>query len=344
MDQAVFLPGPVNLHPDVLADLACEPVHHRTEAFKRILAETSAMLCAMTGARHAALLPGSGTLANEIVAMQLKGMGGYGLIASNGEFGERLADQAQRAGLSFTHLRHPWGHALNYDELERRLMSESPGWLWFTHLETSTGVFNDLPLLASLCQKTGIRLCVDAISSIGNAPVDLSPVRFATASSGKGLASIAGIAIVLHSRIPQPDPCMPRYLDLGFHALQDGIPFTFPSNLLQPLWGELNRMQLPERVEQVLELSGELDRFLLGRGLSHVTDGAQRAPFMLTYRLPDGQDSVQMGAFFDAKGVRIHYKSTYLIKRNWIQLALMGYPGRHAVEHFRRVFDEWTER
>ena len=53
------------------AALRDEPVSHRTEIFLKQVRECRAALCALTGAPHAALLPGSGTMANEVVCAQI---------------------------------------------------------------------------------------------------------------------------------------------------------------------------------------------------------------------------------------------------------------------------------
>ena len=52
---------------------------------------------------------GSGTLANDVIAGQLSLLGEPGLILSNGEFGERLMDQAWRFNLKFDSVEFPWG-------------------------------------------------------------------------------------------------------------------------------------------------------------------------------------------------------------------------------------------
>ena len=55
----------------------------------------------MVNARHVQILMGSGTLANDAVGAQLSLEKKPGLVLSNGEFGERLIDQARRFGLTF---------------------------------------------------------------------------------------------------------------------------------------------------------------------------------------------------------------------------------------------------
>src|SRR5580693_2999727 len=66
-----FLPGPVAIHGDVQRALLERPESHRSPSFRTSFASTQALLCLAAGARHAEILLGSGTLANDAIAGQL---------------------------------------------------------------------------------------------------------------------------------------------------------------------------------------------------------------------------------------------------------------------------------
>ena len=89
--HASFLPGPVVLTRAVRAAFRGPPVSHREPAFLEMMSRTRAALSSLVQASHVALMVGTGTLANEAVAAQLRCIEGPGLILANGEFGERLA-------------------------------------------------------------------------------------------------------------------------------------------------------------------------------------------------------------------------------------------------------------
>ena len=117
-----------------------------------------------------------------------------GLILTNGEFGERLADHARRMGLSFDTLEYAWGKPFDLAALERKLKRKArSGWLWCAHCETSTGMLNDLDALKALCAAQDVKLCLDCISSIATMPVNLDGVYLASCASGKGLRSFPGL-------------------------------------------------------------------------------------------------------------------------------------------------------
>ena len=172
------------------------PVSHRSLEFKRDFNAVRDQLCNFTGSTNVEIFMGSGSLANDVLASQLSLEKSKGLILSNGEFGERLIDHAQRSGLEFELIKFPWGEPFDYQEVENLVDSPEIKWLWFVHSETSAGVLNDLGLLSQLCNRVGARLCVDCVSSLGLVPVDLSGVYLASGVSGKGLASYPGLSFV----------------------------------------------------------------------------------------------------------------------------------------------------
>jgi len=339
----IFLPGPVDVHPDVRRAFETPPVSHRSAAFVADFQEVRAMLCELSGARHATILLSSGTMANDAIAAQLSLRRERGLILSNGEFGERLVDHACRFGLSFDVVSADWGEAFDLAVVESAVKTAGPiGWLWAAHCETSTGILNDLPALKRICARHEIDLCLDCISSLGVAPVDLRGVCFASCVSGKGLGAYPGIGIVFHDREIAPAPKLPRYLDLGYAAANGGIPFTFSSNLLYALRAALRRLAARETTLDGLSslaswLRGEIRR----QGFRIVGDDAHAAPAVITIELPAHGESRRFGEALEEAGVFLSYRSEYLLEHNWIQVCLMGECSRAKavalLAHLRRL-------
>lgn len=314
-----LLPGPVSLHPDVLAAFAAPPVSHRGSRFSDALRQVKARLREITGAERVALLFGSGTLANDAVAGRLSVEGGTGLVLSNGEFGERLADHARRWRLPHTVLRSGWGERLDYDRIARMDFD----WLWAVHCETSTGILNDLEALKRICRERGAKLCLDCISSIATVPVDLSGVHLASGVSGKGVGSLAGISMVFHQdAISKAD--LPRYLDLGCYGQEDGVPYTVCSNLVAALRAALDRHRPEDRFPRIASLAACLRAGLRKHGLRILAPDAHASPAVTTIVLPPEAPSTRVGRELERRGYELSYLSGYLVERNWIQVCLMG--------------------
>ena len=233
--KVILTPGPVAIRPDVKRAFAAMPVSHRSPVFIEEFRQVKRRLCRLVDAQEVEILMGSGTLANDAVAAQLSLETSRGLVLSNGEFGERLLDHADRMGLEFDAYQREWGQPFDYPALIGTIESASYSWLWAVHLETSTGMLNDIQRLKDYCSRSDTKLVLDCISSVGSLPIDLSGVFLASGVSGKGLGSYPGLAMVFYDHELQPRPeRLVRYLDLGLYAAKDGLPFTMSSNL-QPI-------------------------------------------------------------------------------------------------------------
>jgi aspartate aminotransferase-like enzyme len=328
-----FLPGPVTVRREVRRAFEQAPESHRADSFKQDFQQTKKLLCDLTQSRQVELLFGSGTLANDMIGAQLSLLPGQGLVLSNGEFGRRLADQARRFKLSFEHLEFGWGSPLDLDALRERLARGLvPAWIWCTHCETSTGVINDLDALKELCSRHGVKLCLDCISCIGTMPVDLRGVYLASCASGKGLRSYPGVAMVFYSHevVPAEDQ-LPRYLDLGYYAHQEGIPFTFSSNLLHALHAAVRGVNWEKRFRELLETSAGLRQRLLESGFELVGPNTGTSPAVITIALPASMNSTSIGNLMKESGFLLSYNSDYLRGKNWIQICLMGEIAREKV-------------
>ena len=190
-----------------------EPISHRGDefivAFERASATASTLV---GGGSDVALLCGSGTLANDVIAATLASdrSAGTGLILVNGEFGAAGAS-GRPVPLKFRVLRQPWGRPWDLAAVAEALANDRTiGWVWAVHLETSTGVLNDLVGLQVLVGRTGARLCIDAVSSLGAVPLDLRGVHLASSTSGKALGAFAGLGDCLCQPGHQREPRIPR--------------------------------------------------------------------------------------------------------------------------------------
>ncbi len=317
-------PGPVHIAPEIRRALARPPVSSRSEGFHAVLDDCRARLCRLSGMPHAQILVGSGTLANDVVGAQLSLEPGRGLVLSNGEFGDRLIDHAQRFRLDCeTHAR-PWGEALDLEAVARKLdaMPEA-SWVWAVHSETSTGFLNNLEGLKALCRTRGLKLALDCMSSLGVVPLDLSGVAWATCSSGKALGSFPGLAVVLHREAPATVGRLPRYLDLGTWQANDGVPFTHSSNLVMALATALDRFDGEGPFARLAALGAALREGLEARGFRVLAPRIHAHPCVFTLEVPEGLESEELGHAFEEAGILVSYASGYLQRKRWFQLCVL---------------------
>lgn len=331
-----FLPGPVTVRREVRRAFEQAPESHRGNSFKKDFQSTKQTLCELVRAKNMEMFMGSGTLANDIIAAQLSLLKGRGLVLSNGEFGDRLIDHARRMDLDFDTLKFDWGEAIDLNAVRNQFAGQkkSPyAWLWCAHCETSTGLMVDPGALKQLCGETQTRLCLDCISTVGAVPVDLDGVFLASCASGKGLRAYPGLSMIFynHEIIFNDAPKLPRYLDLDFYARQDGIPFTFSSNLLHALRAAVRRVNWEKRFSDIEELSGWLRERLIENGFDLAGNGAAVSPAVITLQLPADIGSVKFGEAMQEAGYLLSFNSEYLRRKNWVQVCLLGECTREKV-------------
>ena len=333
MTEVCLLPGPVSLSATVRAAMQQPPLYHRGADFLALFDSVREQLSALVGGRDVALFIGSGTLTNEVVAATLAAASpSRGLILDNGEFGRRLTAQAERFGLQSRVLTWPWGGPWDLDAVAAVLDDALPGsWVWGAHHESCTGMLNDLPALIRVARTRGVRVCVDAVSSLGGQPLDLSEVFLASGTSGKALGAIGGIAIVFANRaeISQLDLTrVPTYLDLAATLAHAGPRFTFPSSLLQALAAALTEYATPARAQDRFEHYASLGRYVRGElirlGHRPLADERHASSTITTFAVPAGWTSEAFVEFCRRGGFLIGGQSAYLSERCLVQIATMG--------------------
>ncbi|HET7658562.1 MAG TPA: aminotransferase class V-fold PLP-dependent enzyme [Bacillales bacterium] len=320
-----FLPGPVRIAEEVRKTLGERAISHRSKRFVDDFQQVKQQLRELVNARHVEILLGSGTLGNDAVGAQISLLDGPGLIVTNGEFGERLLDHAERLGLSYKTLQYEWGETIDYQAV-RDFLKQNPKvkWLWTVHCETSTGLLNRIEVLKEICREEEVKLCLDCCSSIGVVPVDLEGVYLASSSSGKGLSSFAGLAMVFYHHDIKPNQSLPRYLDLGMYASKQGVPFTHSSNLVYALNTALKRFEEGESFKDIANLAQWLREALRAHGYDIFGSDEDMTPGIVTIALPSTLNSEKVGDELERAGYWLSYRSDYLLKRNWIQISLMG--------------------
>lgn len=331
----ILQPGPVEIHEDVGKAFRAPSISHRSTEFVDRYQAVRQVLCDMTGADEAVLIVGSSTVANDVVAASLQATPTLqrGLILVNGEFGWRLVTQARRFDLQFETMQWSWGQPWNHDAIASRLrQSPEIHWIWATHLETSTGMVNDIDHLRTLTGERRVRICLDCVSSLGALELNLQGIHLASGTSGKSLGSYAGVAIVFASReaiqAAERHDGLPEYLDLVAAARTRGPRYTIASPLFGALESALEPYAHSERRQHRYDAIASVGRFvrhnLRTLETDILVDGDQAAPTVTTFSPPTGIDTETFCRLCEESGYILGGLSGYLKARGWLQLATMG--------------------
>ncbi|OUB65000.1 GNAT family N-acetyltransferase [Bacillus thuringiensis serovar zhaodongensis] len=323
--EYTFLPGPVDIEENVRKAFCTKPISHRSKSFQVTMDNVKKRLLHMTKAKHVQLMLGTGTLANDAIALQLRSLKGKGLVLTNGEFGNRLVGHAKRAQLHFDTYKKEMREPFIYTELEEIMTTGNYEWLWFVHHETSTGMLNDLNELNTLCNENQMKLCVDCISSIGAIPIDLKDVYFASGVSGKAIKSYTGISFVFHNHIVKINEAVPAYMDIGMYEENESIPYSQSWNLIYALQEALKRFEDEKAFVKIKETYDYVEEVITDMGLKLVSPKEHAAPIILTIVLSEDHSSKVVGDALALQGYIVHYESSYLQKNNWIQIACLNH-------------------
>jgi 2-aminoethylphosphonate-pyruvate transaminase len=341
--RTLFCPGPVMVSERVKRAAMNIEIGHREDEFMNILCEVRKKLVRLGGsAEHLAItIPGSGSAANETVLGSLPRRSRI-LSLANGEFGERLAALAERHGHRVDRLDFGWGGAIEWKRVAARLSAGRHRYLTLVHHETSTGTLNDLQAAARVARRTGARVMVDCVSSIGGVATPLAGIEFATGSTNKCLAALPGLAFVLARPRARRElaPAVSQYLDLGSHwDIQEerGQTLNTPAvSLYLALNAALDEILEagPRHFQEIAALNRLLRCELGALGLE--TAPGSDSPLLVNFLLPPGATFPSIHAHLKEDGFIVYPGKGPLAGRIF-QVANLGRITRRDVAEFVRA-------
>ncbi len=245
----LMTPGPTDVPPAVLEEMAKPIIHHRTKQFQAIYAELSQRLARVCRTRQPVLsLAGSGTTAFEAAQISLAVPGSTVLAVAAGKFGERWEDifrqYAPFLNLKVQVMAVPWGQAADPAAIGSFLKQHpDTSLVTVVHSETSTATACDLRAIASVVSQSSALLLADSITGLGALPVEMDAwgVDVLVTGSQKALMLPPGLGFVaLGPRALQrlKDVAAGPYYNLDLrrwlksHEKND-VPFTPPVSLIR---------------------------------------------------------------------------------------------------------------
>ena len=175
-------------------------------AFNAVTARVRAKLTAIVhGADTHVCVPmqGSGTFSVEAAVNTVVPRDGHVLVLINGAYGKRLARLTGLMGRRTTTFETADDVPTTAEDVDRLLAKDaSITHVGLIHCETSTGILNPLAAIAAVVARHGRRLIVDAMSSFGALPIDVSatPIDAVVAASGKCIEGPPGMGFVIVRR------------------------------------------------------------------------------------------------------------------------------------------------
>jgi 2-aminoethylphosphonate-pyruvate transaminase len=301
--RLLFTPGPLTTRVETRRAML-QDHGSREPDFIAMTAELLHRLVEIARGRdsHVAVpLQGSGTFIVEAAIGTLVGPSDVLLVLANGAYGERMIEIARRLGRCVIALRWPEHQAVEPRSVEHAL-AENPRitHVALVHCETTSGLLNPLDAVAAVAARQGCALIVDAMSSFGALPLDLTrtPITAVLASSGKCLESVPGIAFALvETAALARAKGVARSLSLDLHDQWRGFEgngqwrFTPPVQVVAALIEALRALDSEggpaARLARYAANFRTLSEGMARLGFRLFLDASVQAPIIATFRMPD---------------------------------------------------------
>jgi alanine-glyoxylate transaminase/serine-glyoxylate transaminase/serine-pyruvate transaminase len=286
-------------------------VGHLDPAFLRIMDEAMAMLRQVFQTQNRLTLPmsGTGSAGMETCFVNLLEPGDSVLVGVNGVFGTRMVDVAQRCGAHVDTAEAEWGTALDPEKFRAALAKKHYKMVAIVHAETSTGVLQPLEEISKLVHEHDSLLLVDAVTSLGGAPVNVDGRGIDVCYSGSqkclscppGLSPVTfnerAMAVIRRRR----HKVQSWYLDLTmiekYWGSERVYHHTAPISMNYALHEAL-RLVLEEGLEARWRRHREVHEFFMQEiqklGLEPAVAPGIRAPMINAVRVPSGVDDAQV--------------------------------------------------
>jgi len=199
----LFIPGPTQVAPEILAAMASPAIGHRTEECARLWKNARAGLARlMNSSGEICLLTAPASAMMEAAIRNT--VRGRSLHLVCGAFSRRWFQIAQACGKDAVAVETEWGHGFSAQQLRRALEEHGPvDAVTVVHNETSTGVMNPVrDYAAVLADFPDTMLLVDTVSSMAGAPVFVDDWGIDVCLFGvqKCMAMPAGISVAAVSK------------------------------------------------------------------------------------------------------------------------------------------------
>ena len=314
----MFVPGPVDVRPEVLAAQTQPMLPHRSAEFETLFQGVRQKAQPLFGTQAQVIITtSSGTGLQEAAVRNLARENVLCLV--NGAFGARWFDVARSNARQAHSLEVAWGQAVSAQLVADALQEKTYDLVAIVHNETSTGVQNPVREIASAIRETSpdTLICVDAVSSLGGVKFELdhwgldmvltSSQKCLAIPPGLALAALSDRALEFASRVPDRG----WYFDLvrmAEHLDRDSTPATPAISLIYALDMQLDRILaegLEKRFSRHTQMADRVHNWASAHGYQLFAAPGSRSQTVTAICNSLGLDINQVNAYLNKKDMRI---------------------------------------
>lgn len=202
----LWIPGPTEVRPELLAILAEPMVGHRTPEVEDTIAALDPGLRLLFGAGDRHEVAVHSATATALMELGLRAVGPRVLCLVNGAFSKRFAEIARAVGKDVEVIEAPLGDPADLAGARARLAEGRPfDAVTVCASETSTGALTDPSHIAAALPpevRRGARVLVDCVTLLAAGPIDVeaNDLDFAFGGTQKALALPPGLGLFSISR------------------------------------------------------------------------------------------------------------------------------------------------
>jgi alanine-glyoxylate transaminase / serine-glyoxylate transaminase / serine-pyruvate transaminase len=311
--QRILLgPGPSNVHPRVQMAMLAPMVGHLDPYFITIMEDTMQLMGQVFRTNNKLTFPisGTGSAGMEASVCNFIEPGDVAVIATNGYFGERMAEMARRCGAKVVPLAAEWGKIIEAEAIEAALKKEKKvKLLGLVHAETSTGALQPLADASRLAKQYGALFLIDTVTSLGGHEVAVDDWGIDICYSGTqkclscppGLAPFTANEKAVATLSKRTNQMAGWYLDLslltGYWSSSRFYHHTAPISMVFALHEALAVVVdegMEARTKRHLKNGAALQAGLEAMGLALHAQKGHRLSTLTTVRIPQGVDDIKV--------------------------------------------------
>jgi aspartate aminotransferase-like enzyme len=351
----MFVPGPVDVAPEVFAAMSKPVLPHRSKEYEAIYQRAAKKCEDLFYTKYRVFIgthSGSGMQETGIRNLVQKDV----LTCVNGAFSERWYDVAISNGKQADKLEAEWGKPIEPEKLRDALKKKHYEAVTIVHNETSTGCESPVKELCAVIKEISpdTMILVDAVSSLAGTKIEMDAwgIDFLLTSSQKCIALPPGLSLAgtTDRALDKAKTVENRgwYFDLLImedYRIKNSTAMTSAVTLVYGLDFQLDRIfaeGLETRFARHAAMSSRVYDWALERGMEPFADAKYRSKTVATIKNTRNIDISKLNAFLLEREMRIAngYGS---LKNKTFRIATMGETQMADVDELLASIDDFMK-
>ncbi|MEA1986859.1 MAG: alanine--glyoxylate aminotransferase family protein [Candidatus Marinimicrobia bacterium] len=273
MRKKLFIPGPVDVRPEILEAMSTPMIGHRSKDATILQKSISENIQKLFYTQNPILLSsssGTGLMEGSIRSLTAK----RSVVFSVGAFGDRWHKLAKSNNVPVDHVTVEWGNPTTAEIVDEYLSTGKYDVFTITHNETSTGLMNHMEEISQIRKKyPDVLWLVDSVSSMGGVKIEVDKlgIDVCITSTQKALGLPPGLSIcsVSESALEHGKLVENRgtYFDLlELYKYVQKKPFQYPSTPSLP-----HMFALDKQLKYIMDEEGQENRYARHLEMAKIT-------------------------------------------------------------------------